>query len=330
MTKKLPLISLITPCYNGETHLLPYINGLLSQTYGNVEYIFVNDGSTDKTEEIILSYQKQFEDKGWTFKYIKKENGGQASAINEGLKNVHGEYLCWIDSDDIILPTYMEEMSSFLENNKDCSFCVPKVEHVDEITKNRILIQPKNLPQKMKGYNLFWDIMNNNTSSETIGHSTFIMVRFCDFLKIYPHRTINTIPKVQIPQLVIPLYYNYNMGYIDKILAQYVIRMSSDCHNIINREEKIKDWELAHMLTIQEMKMPDYDKVSAYCSGKQCFYKMMKNKEEQVTYATLSVLGVKVFFIKSGANETNIRLFFFPLITIKKKQYGGGGYIFAG
>ena len=60
-------VTLITPCFNGENHLDNYIKGLLSQTASNVEYIFINDGSTDNTKNIILSYKKDFLDKGWTF-----------------------------------------------------------------------------------------------------------------------------------------------------------------------------------------------------------------------------------------------------------------------
>ena len=49
---KNPLVSIVTPCYNGASHLVKYFEGLLSQTYKNIELIFVNDGSTDKTSEI--------------------------------------------------------------------------------------------------------------------------------------------------------------------------------------------------------------------------------------------------------------------------------------
>ena len=66
-------ISVISPCYNGENYLKPYIEGLLSQTYTNVEYIFVNDASDDKTEEVILSYKQKFLDKGWKFIYLVQQ-----------------------------------------------------------------------------------------------------------------------------------------------------------------------------------------------------------------------------------------------------------------
>ena len=71
MVKK---ITIISPCYNGETHLEAYINGLFSQTYTNVEYIFINDGSTDNTENIIKSYEEKFSCQCFfhLYKYIKK------------------------------------------------------------------------------------------------------------------------------------------------------------------------------------------------------------------------------------------------------------------
>ena len=126
------LITLITPCYNGENYLKPYIEGVISQTYKNVQYIFVNDGSNDKTEEIILHYKDVIEAKGWDFTYIYQENAGQASAINKGLLITKGKYLSCIDSDDILMPTYLEEMSNFLENNTTCGICFPISEVVKE------------------------------------------------------------------------------------------------------------------------------------------------------------------------------------------------------
>ncbi len=94
------LVSIITPCYNtGETiHRL--LDSILFQDYPNIEVIAINDGSLDNTEEVILSYQSKFEDKGYTLQYLCQENLGQSSAVNRALKEVKGEYLCWPDSDD--------------------------------------------------------------------------------------------------------------------------------------------------------------------------------------------------------------------------------------
>ena len=72
MTK--PLVSIITPCYNGEAFLKRYFESILNQTYPNLELIFINDGSTDRTEEIALSYRERLEKRGITYIYEKQEN----------------------------------------------------------------------------------------------------------------------------------------------------------------------------------------------------------------------------------------------------------------
>jgi glycosyltransferase involved in cell wall biosynthesis len=59
-----PIVSIVTPCYNGEKHIHRYLDSLLAQTYSNIELIFVNDGSSDNTEKIVLSYTDKFESKG--------------------------------------------------------------------------------------------------------------------------------------------------------------------------------------------------------------------------------------------------------------------------
>ena len=84
-----PLVSIITPCYNGETFLHRYFESILAQTYPNLELIFVNDGSTDKTEEIAMSYQKKLCEKGIRYIYLEQENAGQAAALNKEIGRAH-------------------------------------------------------------------------------------------------------------------------------------------------------------------------------------------------------------------------------------------------
>lgn len=102
--KQLPLVSIITPCYNGENYVTPFIKSVLLQSYNNIEFIFINDGSTDNTEKIVLDYEPEFKERGIKFKYIYQENQGQATALNNGLKIFTGDYLTWPDSDDILHP----------------------------------------------------------------------------------------------------------------------------------------------------------------------------------------------------------------------------------
>ena len=98
--KEFSLVSLITPCYNGEKHIGRLLNSILEQTYPNIEHYVIDDGSTDNTADVIKSYIEKYEAKGYSLTYVFQNNSGQSVAINNGLKLIKGEYLLWPDSDD--------------------------------------------------------------------------------------------------------------------------------------------------------------------------------------------------------------------------------------
>ncbi len=92
---KNPLVSIIIPVYNGTNYMREAIDSALNQTYANCEVIVVNDGSTDETEEVALSY-------GDRIRYFVKENGGVSTALNVGIQNMAGEYFQYLPHDDIL------------------------------------------------------------------------------------------------------------------------------------------------------------------------------------------------------------------------------------
>lgn len=107
-----PKVSIIIPVYNGSNYLKEAIDSALAQTYSNIEVIVVNDGSLDDgaTEKIALSY-------GHKIRYLKKENGGTASALNMGIKNMEGEYFSWLSHDDVYYPDKIKkEVEVILES----------------------------------------------------------------------------------------------------------------------------------------------------------------------------------------------------------------------
>ena len=95
-------VSIIIPVYNGENYIREAIDSALSQTYKNIEIIVVNDGSKDNTDEICKSYGKKI-------KYIKKENGGVATALNTGIKAAKGQYIAWLSHDDLYKENRIEK-----------------------------------------------------------------------------------------------------------------------------------------------------------------------------------------------------------------------------
>lgn len=109
-----PKITILIPVYNGSNFIKQAIESAINQTYKNIEILVINDGSTDngKTEKAIMEF-------GDKVRYIKKENGGVASALNLGIREATGEYIAWLSHDDVYLPNKIEKQVQALENVED-------------------------------------------------------------------------------------------------------------------------------------------------------------------------------------------------------------------
>lgn len=103
---KTPLISLVVPFFNLEDCAERSINTFLAQTYTNCEFIFVDDGSTDKTPEIL----DDFAARDTRVHVVHKKNEGVAAARNAGASAANGKYVSFADGDDVISPWYLEVM----------------------------------------------------------------------------------------------------------------------------------------------------------------------------------------------------------------------------
>lgn len=104
------------PAYNAEKYIGEAIESILNQTYKDFEFIIINDGSIDRTEDIILSYDDP------RIIYLKnKENSGIVASLNNGLKQAKGQYVARMDADDISLPTRFEKQLQYMESNQHIS-----------------------------------------------------------------------------------------------------------------------------------------------------------------------------------------------------------------
>lgn len=108
------LVSIIIPAYNASPYIDKCLYQIINQTYKNFEVIIVNDGSTDDTLKILKNYQKKY-----TFiKLINQKNSGQAVARNKAIDLAIGEYITFVDIDDFIDTTFLEEMVNVAESSK--------------------------------------------------------------------------------------------------------------------------------------------------------------------------------------------------------------------
>lgn len=108
MSQNKPLVSIVVPVYNAQDFLSECIDSILEQSYQNIEIILVNDGSTDSSGQTCDSYGKM--DK--RIKVIHQKNRGVSSARNVGINNANGEYITFIDADDMIHRDYVKYLQN--------------------------------------------------------------------------------------------------------------------------------------------------------------------------------------------------------------------------
>ena len=256
-----PLVSIITPCYNGEKNAHRMIESVLSQTYSPIEYIFINDGSTDKTEELFNSYLPRFEEKGIKVIYRYQENAGQSAAVNLGLKLFTGDYLSWTDADDILFPDSVEKRVEFLENHPEYG-CIQSDAYIvseDDINK----------PIKRISEGFPRSAEENQFELCLIGESYIcchcFMVRASSFLDVIPTRSIYTGRKEQNWQLLLPVYYKYKRYFLNEPLCSYVQYTNSHSHSKLTTEKAIDRADgyikiLTNTLNTIEMPQSEYNR----------------------------------------------------------------------
>ena len=118
------MITVICPCYNAEKYIDKTIFSLLDQERVNFKFeiIFIDDGSTDNTLELLNRSKKFFDDKGIQIKIISQNNSGAGAARNKGIKSASFDYLAFLDSDDIWMKTKLQICYDFIIKNKESNF----------------------------------------------------------------------------------------------------------------------------------------------------------------------------------------------------------------
>ena len=162
MNSDKPLVSVAMPVYNAGKYVGKSIESILNQSYSNLELIIVNDGSTDNSREVILSYKDP------RIKYFENEsNLNIVKTRNRCLFEASGDYVAVLDSDDIALPLRIEKQLEFLKANADYGLCGSIYQVIDSGGK---LLKEVNLPLSAE------DIKTTLFFSNCFCHST-IMVR---------------------------------------------------------------------------------------------------------------------------------------------------------
>lgn len=273
-----PLVSILSPTYNGAVHIKPFLASVYAQSYSNIELIMVDDGSTDTTAQVIKEYIPKFEERKIKLIYVYQNNKGQASAINLAFSKMSDDakYFMWVDSDDILLKDNVQHKVDFLEANTEYDLCLCNAILTEYDNKS----ESKTLSWK-KAFNegsLFENFLFGKNIVAGFGQGT-VLVRKELLEKAIPDRKIYESRQGQNWQLMLPFTYYGRAGHLDEVLFKYVIHNDSHSHTKRTFDELIKrfnDFEILLSTTLKNiLSMPISEKEKYY---KKIHEKYMKEK----------------------------------------------------
>lgn len=270
-----PLVSIITPCFNGEPYLNRYFSSILQQTYSPLELIFVNDGSADRTAEIAESYRPLLEAKGIRFIYLYQENAGQAAALNRGLKLFTGKYLTWPDADDEMTPDCIEKKVAYLQAH-------PEVQMVrsDGVYFNQDTGEKRNIAKAED--KTVQDIFEKLLLVKTYGCCGCYMISKKLLLECYPDRDFFESRVGQNWQLLVPASSRSLCGYLDEPL--YTVYEYRDSHSRHQRstEEMYRRWDMLTEVLYHAIEV-------SQCNHERSLRLVEENRARQQFYFAVSV-----------------------------------------
>src|SRR5439155_16624014 len=142
-----PLISCIIPVFNGEKYLAEALDSIRAQTYRPIEIIVVDDGSTDGTRELVASYGDQV-------RYLWQPNSGPATDRNQGLSAASGEFVAFLDADDLWHPEKLERQMARFDARPDLDVCVAHVQNfwIPELREEEARFRDHRVSRSLPGY----------------------------------------------------------------------------------------------------------------------------------------------------------------------------------
>ncbi len=216
-------ISIIVPIYNAEKYLNKCIKSLINQTKKELEFILVNDGSTDSSEEIIKSYKDK------RIKYFKNKNQGIGKTRNFGMKKATGKYIMFLDSDDYLATNACEELFSKAEKD-NLDLVINNFYRVEEETEKKVeVIIPEFKNTTLK---------DNKRLLLDVNLAPWNKLYKREFLKKNKIQFVEDLKYEDAPFVVEAMDKAKKIGYIKKFLNYYVIHKNSET---TVRDEKIFD-----------------------------------------------------------------------------------------
>ncbi len=234
-----PLVSIVTPMFNAEAYVSQTIESVLSQTYSNWEMIIVDNYSTDKSKEIVHEYCK----KDNRIKLVKLDynSGGPARPRNVGIKNSKGDFIAYLDADDLWQKDKLEKQLNFFQNNPDVYLCYSTYQLINEnSTKLDVMLEKRK--------------KSNGCTFESLFLSFNFIPSASVMIKIYDKEVIffDENPKLVAAEdfdLWLRIAKSKKIGFIDEPLLLYRIHENNTSGNVSYRISR--NWNLIQKWKIE-------------------------------------------------------------------------------
>lgn len=288
-------VSVIIPVYNGENTIKKCIDSVLKQTLSDIEIIVVNDGSIDKTLDVLAEF-------GNKIKLLTIDNSGQGLARNKGIELAIGEYVAFLDADDTIEPDMYEIMYNRAKSfSSDIVQCAIKditngVEEVRSGIDEDVLIDNKD--EYIKKY--FYSLIHTNEVCNKLIKRVFIIENnlfFCDTKKIYSEDlsfnidSLRFLKRISFVPLALYNYYIADTGHCKKNPTERLEKIWELYKNAIKRiDNKYSDNSIKSMAVLNTLiysLSADDDKsvkniitshtFKKYCLASICYKKTMRH-----------------------------------------------------
>lgn len=296
-------VSIIIPCYNAIPYIDKCLKSIIKDKLGEKEIILINDGSTDKTLNLLEKWSKKYE----FIKIINQKNGGQGKARNKGLKQAKGEYIFFLDVDDYVAPNIFYKMYNFAKkNDSDYVYC----DYFEHYNKNDIII--KNIHSEEEKANAIlanfapWGKLISKKLIKNINFS-FCEGKIFEDVAVIPHIASNSSNPKHLEE---PLYYynmtnvsttrkkQYDKRYEDMIyVSDYLYDLFKKDNTIEKYQEELKYIYLDSILKSGILKFAKYKeglnqipKIKKNVYNK--FTKILNNKyfKQETTYKKITTL----------------------------------------
>lgn len=232
--KQNPKVSVIMSVYNGEKYLREAVDSILTQTFTDFEFIIVNDGSKDRTQEILKSYADP------RIHLYHQENTGLTKSLNKALKLSRGEYIARMDADDISLPERFETQIKHFQVDPSLTLCASRYQVIDENGNFSGRIQPFASKKMINWHLLSWYLLFRNR----ICHSS-VMVKKVDLLKLNGYA--EWAKRTQDFELWTRMSLKYNMIIIPEVFIYWRYHQSGICQSYSDEQRQTR-YKIFHRL----------------------------------------------------------------------------------